>query len=435
MQKMHKLIPTIMYVMLCISAAVFSSCTKESPETAENQTALCSSHQLPVDECFICDPALRDPDRLWCQEHDRYEDRCFICHPEIKDANRLWCNEHNLYEDECFFCHPELRKKQKTDVELTESKQSGEPISVAESALFCNEHNLLEEECGICHPELADVLQTGEGLKIRFESRESAKKANVGFTTPLPGKSLAALTFLCRVNYNENRYARITPLAPGVVQRVMVDVGDIVKKGTALIEINSPEISKAKSEYLIAFANEKLKKTVYNRKKELFKNKISSARDYEETYTDYELAKLITATNYQKLINYGIPSEEIDQFVVTSSTSSTLRIHAPFSGTLINRDVVIGETVEPGDITFKLTDLSSMWLELSIPEDRIAMLNIGDLVETTFDVLPELSVGGQITWLASGIDEDTRMYEARAVIPNPKNIIRQGMFGQARIMS
>ncbi|MBW2652294.1 MAG: hypothetical protein JRC57_04295, partial [Deltaproteobacteria bacterium] len=49
-----------------------------------------------------CDPALREPERLWCGEHERYEDRCFICHPEIKEADRLWCEEHKLDEDECF---------------------------------------------------------------------------------------------------------------------------------------------------------------------------------------------------------------------------------------------------------------------------------------------------------------------------------------------
>ena len=89
---------------------------KEAPETTTTTDLhtdagadRCARHDLPAADCFICDPALRDPGRLWCAGHDRYEDRCFLCHPELEDPDRLWCSEHSLYEDECFLCHPELR--------------------------------------------------------------------------------------------------------------------------------------------------------------------------------------------------------------------------------------------------------------------------------------------------------------------------------------
>jgi cobalt-zinc-cadmium efflux system membrane fusion protein len=271
-------------------------------------------------------------------------------------------------------------------------------------------------------------------LKIRFESPESAVKAGVGFTKPLPGKQLSELTFLCRVTYNQNRFARITPLAPGVVQRVLADVGDNVAKGQALVEINSPEIAKAKSEYLVALANEALQEATFKRKKDLLMEKITSQKDFEQTRTEYELAKNTTAAAYQQLLNYGFDSDEIARFAASRSTSSALRILAPFSGTLIDRDVVVGEAVEPGSITFTLADLSSMWLELSIPEDRIALLAVGDSVETTFEVFPEVRIPGRLTWLAAGIDERTRMLKGRAVVSNPGNRLKHGMFGQVRIM-
>lgn len=78
---------------------------------ADAKAAVCKPHNIAKDQCFICDPKLRQKGRLWCKEHDRYEDRCWICHPEAQDKNRLYCKEHSLYEDECFICHPELKKK------------------------------------------------------------------------------------------------------------------------------------------------------------------------------------------------------------------------------------------------------------------------------------------------------------------------------------
>lgn len=444
MRKVNKWYPLVLIAAVMIAAIVISCNRKPSEETANAdgsgegavaQAELCARHQLPVADCFMCDPALRDPNRLWCREHDRYEDRCFICHPELKDETRLWCSEHNLYEDECIFCHPELKKTQAPgDAEKTGGEGNGKANNTAGTGLQCQEHGVPEKECGICHPELADALQPGQGLKIRFESPESAAKAGVGFTKPLPGKQLSELTFLCRVTYNQNRFARITPLAPGVVQRVLADVGDNVAKGQALVEINSPEIAKAKSEYQMALANEALQEAAFKRKKDLLAEKITSQKDFEQSRTEYELAKNTTAAAYQQLLNYGFDSEEIAGIAASRSTSSTLRILAPFSGTLIDRDVVIGETVEPGSIAFTLADLSSMWLELSIPEDRIALLAVGDSVETTFEVFPGVRIPGRLTWLAAGIDERTRMLKGRAVVSNPGSRLKHGMFGQVRIM-
>ncbi len=83
---------------------------KEASGQNSLQTPVCDTHKAPKTLCFICDPSLRDPKRLWCNEHNRYEDRCFLCHPEAQDTTKLYCSEHGLYEDECIICHPEITK-------------------------------------------------------------------------------------------------------------------------------------------------------------------------------------------------------------------------------------------------------------------------------------------------------------------------------------
>jgi cobalt-zinc-cadmium efflux system membrane fusion protein len=441
MQKLHKYIPVSLWVVAGVFILLATACDHKSPEKNENkveiakQGELCTAHQLPVNDCFMCDPALRDPDRLWCKEHNRYEDRCFICHPELKDENRLWCSEHNLYEDECIFCHPELKDKQAGSNKETAGTDDHGSSASADLDLQCIEHGVLERECGICHPELADALQPGQGLKIRFESPESAKKAGIGLTNPLPGEGLSDLSLLCRVTYNLNQFAQITPFASGVIQRVLTDVGDMVSKGQVLVRILSPEIAKSKSAYLIALANENLKETAFKRKKELLDEKIAAQGDYDMAATEYELAKSTTAAAYQQLLNYGFSSNDIVRIKTTRSTNSMLQVLAPFTGTLIERHAVVGETVEPGKVAFKIADLSTMWLELSIPEDRIGQVSVGNSVEATFDVLPETRIQGELTWVSAGIDEQTRMLKGRAVVSNPDMRLKHGMFGRVRIDS
>ena len=418
--------------VVAVACALLILKGRESPSageveiTATPRDELCAEHQLPIAECFFCDSALRDPERLWCEPHERYEDRCFICHPEIKEQDRLWCQEHSLYEDECLFCHPELRAAREESEEEVKTPLPGE--------LLCIEHGVLEKDCGICHPDLIADLQPGQGLKIRLESPESAVKAGLVTATPATGGTPARLVVLSRVSYDLNRLARITPLAAGVVQRVWADVGDSVSEGQVLVEIISPEISSAEGDYLNAVADEALKELTFRREGALLEKEITSQQEYEEAVAEYKVAKSTTTTTRQRLLNYGFTDGQIREVAEARSSPSRLLIRAPFSGTLIERDAVTGEAVEVGDMLFTLADLSSMWLELSVPEDRLALLEVGGPVEATFDALPGTTVPGRLIWVASSIDEQSRMIRARAILPNPGSSLKHGMFGQVRIL-
>jgi cobalt-zinc-cadmium efflux system membrane fusion protein len=239
---------------------------------------------------------------------------------------------------------------------------------------------------------------------------------------------------MSRVTYNQNQLARITPLAGGVVRRVSADLGDVVSKGQVLVEIVSPDIAKVESEYLSTLANKALKKLVFKREKELVQKKISSQQEYEQASAEYQVARNTTMMKRQQLLNYGLTEEHIREVVDKRSGSSHLKILAPFPGTIIERNAVIGEVVKPGDVLFTLADISKMWLEITVPEDRLSPLKIGDMVEATFDALPEVSVRGSLIWLASSIDEQSRMMKAHASVVNPNSLLKHGMFGKVKIL-
>ena len=388
-----------------------------------SQSGTCEEHGIDKSQCFICDPSLREKGRLWCKEHSRYEDRCWACHPDLKENGRLFCEEHGLYEDECIFCHPETTKR---------GGDSDEQSSQDQPALFCKEHKVLEQECGICHPQLATELNPGQSMMIRFSSRQSALKA--GLRTALPSVSLSSpnIETFCEVKYNENKLARITPLASGVIQRVLVDVGDQVKAGDILVEVNSAEIAEAKASFLSAIADVQVKEIANNREEKLVKERISAAREYQEAKASYDIAVLTKGTARQRLLNYGFTDDEIAQIKKARDSSSFFAVRAPFHGTLVDRAAVVGEVVNPGNALFTLANLKSMWLELSIPEDRSSYAERGQNVEATFDSRAGV-VKGQLIWVASSIDERSRMLKARAVIPNDDGKIKSGMFGKAEI--
>jgi cobalt-zinc-cadmium efflux system membrane fusion protein len=106
---------------------------------------------------------------------------------------------------------------------------------------------------------------------------------------------------------------------------------------------------------------------------------------------------------------------------------------APFAGTIVARDVAVGERVTPGDPIFVLADLSTMWIELSVPARDAAGLSAGQSVEAVFSDLPNTVISGKLVWVARAIDQKTRRVHARALVENPPTALRKGLYGEARI--
>lgn len=420
--------------LLALPLAACDRSDSSGPKSSDRESPVGHSHGKGRETCFICNATKREPGRLWCQEHRRYEDRCWICQPQLEVKDRSYCREHSLYEDECFLCNPELMKGLAEESEREEVRKTrGQKESDADD-LFCREHRVMERECGICQPQLARSLRPGESLKVRFKSKLSAWKAGIQTASPRPSESRPGFAAFCEVRYNEDRVARITPLASGIVRRVLADVGAEVKAGEVLVEIHSAEIAAAKTAFISAIVDHGLKDKACKREELLVERKISAEREFQEAQAACELAGLTTRTARQKLLNYGLTGSQIVNIEKTQDGSALFEIRAPYAGTLVERKAVVGEAVEPGDALFTLADISEVWLELSVPGDRVGVIEEGLTVEATFENLPGFEAKGTITWVGTSLDGRSRMVTARAVIPNPDGKLKVRMFGKARVM-
>lgn len=395
-------------------------CNPKLVEKEKGSGKQCKGHGIDASMCFLCDPTKRQKGRLWCKEHKRYEDRCWMCHKELEDKKRPYCNEHGLYEDECIFCNPKASKK-------------GASLNQPVKPLFCNEHQVSEHECGICQPQLAGELQVGESMKIRFASPHSVTKAGIKMGTPKESSSTTSIRAYSKVVYNRNAFAHISPLVSGVISKVLINTGDQVKKDQVIAKINSMEIAEAKRLYLTSVTHLKLKNTLYNRENKLARENASTARELEDAESAFTKALIEKKSNEQKLINYGFTKNDLAEIIQNSDSSSTLLIKAPFDGVIIDRDAVMGELKNVGDTLFKLCDLSNMWLEMSIPEDRISLVQKGQKVEAAFENTDIGGGSGKIIWIDTLIDEKSRMMKTIALIPNPYGQLKSGLFGYANI--
>ena len=374
----------------------------------------------------------RDPNRLWCGEHDVYEDECVICHPELaergaeRDPNRLWCAEHNVYEDECHLCHPELAAQDS-------GRYAAKPHESHDGVLWCNEHNFPERECGVCQPQLLRDLAPGQGVKVRLGDPDAAFRAGIEVGHAVPFTTNTGGTILGKVSYNRNALAMITPLAEGVLGEILVDVGDEVDEGQILAWVNAPSIAQAKNHYIQALADQALKSQIHAREKNLADRNISARQDFEQARAALEVSQAESAHGHQRLLDLGLTEAEIADVARSRSTTSLLPVRAPFAGTIVDRTAVQGAAVETGVTIFNIADLSTMWMELSVPENVLGSVAEGTPLTARFDAFPDRSFDGEIVWVAYSVDEETRSIQARATVENPARQLRHGMFGRATL--
>lgn len=368
----------------------------------------CTEHGAPKDMCFLCDAALREPGRLWCKEHNRYEDRCWECHPDAREKDRLYCGEHGLYEDECFLCTPALKKGAKT---------SGEKQEV----LMCGEHGVPEAECGICRPEVAGTLKPGESLKVRLPSSESAKLAGIETATAKADSISDGIECYAELAFNQNKLAQIGSPVGGILREVVADLGENVKEGQPVARIWSASIAES-------VANAVLSHQTLERERRLHAEGIAAAKDLQEAEAAHRSA-------CQQARTLGFSEDDIDTMGKRPDEAVLLEVRAPFAGEIIERSAVRGSLVETGKSLFTLADRSTMWAMLNIPEVQLSRVRVGQDVELSVDSLPGRKFTGKLTWIASQVDERTRMARARAEVANADGALRDRMFARARIVT
>jgi len=117
---------------------------------------------------------------------------------------------------------------------------------------------------------------------------------------------------------------------------------------------------------------------------------------------------------------------------IESENLSTFTIRAPFAGTVIDRHIVSGETVDKSAAVFILADLSTVWLEVNIHQHALPHIAPGQSVMIR-EVTGTRTARAEISYVSPIIDQETRTAVARAVVANDDGAWRPGTFVVATV--
>jgi cobalt-zinc-cadmium efflux system membrane fusion protein len=102
-------------------------------------------------------------------------------------------------------------------------------------------------------------------------------------------------------------------------------------------------------------------------------------------------------------------------------------------GTIIERDLAVGEAVDRDKVAFVIADLSTVWVDLAVYQKDLSELRVGQAVRLAGGPgLPD--VDGTIAYITPIVDEPTRTAAARVVLANADRVWRPGLFVTARVL-
>jgi membrane fusion protein, multidrug efflux system len=197
----------------------------------------------------------------------------------------------------------------------------------------------------------------------------------------------------------------------GMVRKFFFDSGDQVAAGERLVQIDD-DAEQADLRNLQASLKNAEQELERNRK--LAKQGISAERDVQAA--EARRAELLAQIDRVKAI--------IEDKI----------IKAPWAGRLGIRRVDEGSYVQAGQALAWLQTVDPVYVDFTLPEDDYAKIKPGQTVETTYRAYPGQVFKGTVDVLDAKVDQATRTFTVRAVVPNPEHRVTSGMFTDVKVI-
>ena len=251
----------------------------------------------------------------------------------------------------------------------------------------------------------------------------------------------------------------------GRVDRVLADVGDTVKEGQPLIELDRRELELdvEQQQGLVRQVRAQLgigphdpppsdpqklasveraaadlfdADRKYSRAEQMFKDSLISQQQLDEAASRYQSTKAIYNVALQEVDRLKaqlISSEASERLAEKKLTDATIR--APFPGSVKTRDVHPGEYVRVQSPVMVLVRTDQLRARLAVPERWAGWIKDGALIDLHVEAFPGETFQARISRINPAVSQDSRTFEAEALLANKDGRLKPGFFAQASIPS
>ena len=275
----------------------------------------------------------------------------------------------------------------------------------------CSMHPQIQQpdpgKCPICGMDLIPMTDDSENdspFEIKM-SQTAMKLAEVQTSLVKKEKAEKEIRINGRIKVAENQKYSQTSHISGRIERLEIGfTGEKITKGQLLAWVYSPELVTAQKELL-------------------------------EAWKTRENAPQLYRASRAKLQNWKLSEKQIDQIIKKGTPQEQLPIYADVSGTILRKNVELGDYIKKGQTLFEVADLSSVWANFDIYESDLSWINTGDMVHFQMKSFPGQDFSGQVSFIDPVINPKTRVAAARVILSNPDELLKPEQFIVGKIHS
>lgn len=253
-----------------------------------------------------------------------------------------------------------------------------------------------------------------------------------------------------QIAFNEDTSTVVTSPFTGRVTKLLAKVGDTIQRGSPLFEIDSPEVVQSQTDLIAAVqgvgkarSQRQLAERSFTRLSELLASRATSVREVDQAKSDLANAEsdlktaegtLLAARNKLRVL-VGRTEQEIAEIEAKRKIDPIFVVTSPIAGTVVTRKVGPGQYVrsDSQEALFSISDLSTMWLKASVPENDIRLVKTGQEIEAVIPALGNRIFSARIIAIGAASDAATHRVTVRSELPNPGGVLRADMFASFRI--
>lgn len=261
------------------------------------------------------------------------------------------------------------------------------------------------------------------------------EKANIGLKTVVadlrPIENVIRISGV--VKPHPDKEAQVSSRVLGKVVGLFFKVGDTVQRGQRLAEIQSAEIQKLQVDLIQAENKLILHQAELGRIQRLVESKIAAQKELIAAQNQHQADLNEIEGLTQQLILLGLPENAVRKARAEKSVS-TFAIVSPLSGVVAERSVVLGETVEPSKVLFKIFDPSVVFVEGDAFEDALPQLKVGQQVRIRLAAYPGEVFAGRIARFSPMIDPQKRTIHLWVEVPNRGGTLKPNLFADMDVI-
>ncbi len=236
-----------------------------------------------------------------------------------------------------------------------------------------------------------------------------------------------------RIDFDEQRLARIGATVTGRVTQIDALLGQEVKKGEVLARLNSSELSSQQLAYLKARSQLELNRRNAERAKALYEADVIAAAEVQRRASEYQISVAETRAAADQLHILGVSPAAVERLGKDGAVDSVTPVVATLAGVVVERKLAQGQVVQPADTLFVVADLSRLWAVAQVPEQQVSQVKVGQSVSIEVPALGNERLVGKLIFVGQTINPETRTVLVRTELDNHDGRLKPAMLASMLI--